>query len=259
MSRWIRPVVMGWLVVLIMAPGTATSATRGMQATDEPIDFIRFDGAVYLSTVYLAEDSPETPYIPLRAADLGPAVGQVVTNWVDANDELASPNEPCYWAAPDGTAPRLTAGDQIYAMRGYSTRFRLAARHAHGFVSYQVWCSDWARVGADLFDIYARVDRISVTEDLSESSGWAVIADRATVDRLIGMVLEGKVIPEELVSTEPVTHQLIIHLDDGTTFRTSAAPGELLWGLGAVAVPAAFTETLHQAWAQRATSGADAG
>ena len=30
----------------------------------------------------------------------------------------------------------------------------------------------------------------------------------------------------------PVTHQLIFHLDDGSTFRASAAPGELLWGLG---------------------------
>jgi hypothetical protein len=247
------------VVAFVIAQGIATIAAGRMQTVDEPLDFIRFDGAVYLSTVYLAEDSAETPYIPISAADVGPAVGRVVTSWVDANDELAAPNEPCYWAAPNGTAPRLTAGDRIYAVRGYSTRFRLVARHAQGFVSYQVWCSDWARVGADLFDIYARVDRISVTEDLSESSGWAVIADRATVDRLVGMVLEGKVLPEELVSTEPVTHQLIIHLDDGTTFRTSVAREELLWGLGAVAVPSAFTETLHQAWAQRATGVADAG
>jgi hypothetical protein len=40
---------------------------------------------------------------------------------------------------------------------------------------------------------------------------------------------------------------VIFHLDDGSTFRASAAPGELLWGLGAVTVPAAFTETLDRA------------
>jgi hypothetical protein len=93
------------------------------------------------------------------------------------------------------------------------------------------------------------VNRISVTADLSESSGFAVIEDRATVARLVDMLLEGRVIPEDLSSMAPVTHQLIFHLDDGSTFRASAAPGELLWGLGAVTVPAAFTETLDRAWA----------
>ena len=111
-----------------------------------------------------------------------------------------------------------------------------------------MWCNDEAEVGADLFDIYDRVNRISVTADLSESSGFAVIEDRATVVRLVGMLLEGRVILEELSSMAPVTHQLIFHLDDGSTFRASAAPGELLWGLGAVTVPSAFTEALDRAW-----------
>ena len=133
-------------------------------------------------------------------------------------------------------------------MRGYATTFRLAACHEGELVSYQVWCNDEAQVGADLFDIYDRVNRISVTTDVSESSGFAVIEDRETVARLVAMLLEGRVIPEELSTMAPVTHQLIFHLDDGSTFRASAAPGEP-WGLGAVTVPAAFTETLDRAWA----------
>jgi hypothetical protein len=176
-------------------------------------------------------------------------VGQVVTNWIDGNDEILYPNEPCYWDAPDGTAPRLAPGDDIHAVRGYATTFRLAARRANEFVSYQVWCDDEAEVGADLFDIYDRVNRISVTADLSEASGFTVIEDRAMIVRLVGMLLEGRVIPEELSSMAPITHQLIFHLDDGSTFRASAAPGELLWGLGAVSVPAAFTEALDRTWA----------
>jgi len=219
------------------------------QATHEPIDFIRFNGAVYLATAYLAEASPPASYSPLTPGDLGPVVGEVVTNWIDGNDEILYPNEPCYWDTPDGTAPLLTAGDDIHAVRGYATTFRLAARHEGNFLSYQVWCNDQAEVGADLFDIFDRVDRISVTADLSELSGFAVIEDRATVASLVSMLLEGRVIPEELSSTAPVTHQLIFYLDDGSTFRASAAPGELLWGLGAVTVPAAFTETLDRAWA----------
>jgi hypothetical protein len=222
---------------------------RFAQATDEPVDFIRFNGAVYLSTAYLAEDSLPAAATPLGPEDLGPIVGEVVTNWIGEHNEILYPNEPCYWDTPDGTAPRLTPGDDIHAVRGYATTFRLAARHEGEFASYQVWCNDDAEVGADLFDIYDRVTRISVTADLSESSGFAAIEDRATVARLVAMLLEGRIIPEELVSTAPVTHQLIFHLDDGSTFRVSAAPGELLWGLGAVTVPAAFTEEFDRAWA----------
>jgi hypothetical protein len=226
-----------------------TLVNRFTQAADDAIDFIRFNGAVYLSTAYFAEDMPPAPVSHLAPEDLGPAVGQVVTNWIGGNDQILYPNEPCYWETPDGTAPRLAPGDDIYAVRGYATTFRLAARHEGELVSYQVWCNDEAQVGADLFDIYDRVNRISVTTDVSESSGFAVIEDRETVARLVAMLLEGRVIPEELSTMAPVTHQLIFHLDDDSTFRASAAPGELLWGLGAVTVPAAFTEMLDRAWA----------
>ena len=226
-----------------------TLIDRFTQATAEPIDFIRFNGAVYLSTDYFAEDIPPAQNRPLALEDLGPVVGQVVTNWIDDNDEINYPNEPCYWDTPDGTAPRLAPGDDIYAVRGFATTFRLAARHEGELLSYQVWCNGEAQVGADLFDIYDRVTRISVTADLSESSGFAVIDDPATVANLVGMLLEGEVISEELSSMAPVTHQMIFQLDDGSTFRASAAPGEFLWGLGAITVPAAFTETLDRAWA----------
>jgi hypothetical protein len=250
MSRWASLIGISCLVsaLFLIEQGTAAVSITAAQEVDEPIDFIRFNGAIYLSTIYLAENSSRAAYTPIGRQDLGPAVGQVVTNWIDANDEAAYPNEPCFWDAPDGTAPRLAPGDAIYAVRGYATTFRLAARQDEGFVSYQVWCSDDAEVGADLFDIFNRVERISVTADVSETSGFAVIDDQATISRLVGMLLEGKVIPEELSSTAPVTHQLIIHLDDGTTFRASAAPEEFLWGLGAVSVPAAFTEILDRAW-----------
>jgi hypothetical protein len=247
---WYQIVAAGHGHVLVDDPAQQkTLIDRFTQATAEPIDFIRFNGAVYLSTDYFAEDVPPAQNTPLALEDLGPVVGQVVTNWIDENDEINYPNEPCYWNTPDGTAPRLAPGDDVYAVRGFATAFRLAARHEGELLSYQVWCSDEAQVGADLFDIYDRVTRISVTTDLSESSGFAVIEDPATVARLVGMLLEGEVIPEELSSMAPVTYQMIFRLDDGSTFRASAAPGEFLWGLGAVTLPAEFTETLDRAWA----------
>jgi hypothetical protein len=260
MTRWAPLIAIAWLLpalFLTRHEATAISLAR-VQEIDEKIDFIRFNGGVYLSTVYLAENSSLASFSPIGAQDLGPVVGQVITNWIDGNDEVVYPNEPCYWDIADGTAPRLAPGDDIYAVRGYATTFRIAARHDGGLTSYQVWCSDDADVGADLFDIYGRVERISVTADVSETSGFAVIDDQATITRLVSMLLEGKVIPEELSSTAPVTHQMIIHLDDGTTFRASAAPGEFLWGLGAVSIPAAFTDELERAWTAFASeSGPD--
>jgi hypothetical protein len=215
---------------------------------DEPVDFIRFNGAVYLASTYLAEVSPSVPYVPLDPSGLGPAVGEVLSNKIDAGDEGAYPNEPCYWNSPDGTAPLLMTGDDIYAVRGYSTLFRIAAQRDGEVIAYQVWCNDEAEVGADLFDIYARVQRISLTADLSESSGWAIIDDPVTLDALTVLLLSGRVMPEEEMSTAPITYQLIVHLDDGSTFRASVADGEFLWGLGAIAVPAEFDEALDTAW-----------
>ena len=250
MNRWVRAASIARLalVTIFLASGISTGAGAGAQATDGSVDFIRFNGAVYLSTAYFAEESYPASPSSLALGDLGPVVGEVVTSWINGNDEILYPNEPCYWHAPDGTAPRLTPGDDIHAVGGYATTFRLAVRHEDKLVAYQVWCNDEAEVGADLFDIYDRVTRIGVTADLSESSGFAAIEDGATVAGLVSMLLEGRVIPEELSSTAPITHQLIFYLDDGSTFRASAAPGELLWGMGAVSVPAGFTETLDRAW-----------
>jgi hypothetical protein len=231
-------------------PAAAGFAQSQAPSSGESIDFIRFNGAVYLSAAYLAADTSSAAAALIDPQDLGPTVGQVSTNWIDPNDEIAYPNEPCHWEAPDGAAPWLAPGDTIYAVRGYATTFRLAARQGDRVMAYQVWCNEQAEVGADLFDVYDRVARIRVTADLSESSGWADITDRATVDDLVAMLLAGRVVPEDLASAAPVSHQMIVYLDDGSAFRASAAPGEFLWGVGVVEVPAAFTAALDRAWRQ---------
>jgi hypothetical protein len=237
------------IVCIVMAgPMAIPGASQGSAAGEEGIDFVRFDGAVYLSSAYLAQGGEATGYRPLDASDLGPIVGRVERAQTDPTDEAAFPNEPCFWDLSDGTAPRLLAGDPIYAVQGFATTFRLAAVRDDEVVLYQVWCSDDAWVGADLFDIYGRVERISVTGDLSEASGFAAIEDPGTLDVLTTMLLAGRVIPEELASDAPVAYQLIFHLDDGTTFRASTADGEFLWGLSVIEIPPAFEEALARAW-----------
>src|SRR5918994_1656566 len=64
----------GWYQIVAaghgpVAPGSLaqreTLIDRFTQATNEPVDFIRFNGAVYLSTAYLAEDGPPVADTPL--------------------------------------------------------------------------------------------------------------------------------------------------------------------------------------------------
>lgn len=258
----VRPIAVTVAVLILgLLLGTTGVSSRGQGEpdADESVDFIRFNGAVYLASGYFVRGEELAADHPLDAHQLGPVVGGVVTDQTRATDEMAYPNEPCYWTIPDGTAPRLELGDDIYAVKDFASTFRLAARHDGEIVLYQVWCNDEAEVGADLFDIYDRVQRISVTGDLSERSGWAVIEDEATLDELVGALLSGRVVPEELASTAPVSHQLIVHLDDGTSFRASVAPGEFLWGLGVVEVPASFAETLERAWSGTPHAGATSG
>ena len=128
MSLWARPAGITRLVLtsILLVAGTSTHMGARAQSSNKLVDFIRFNGAVYLSTAYLDEDIATTSSSPLAPGDLGPVVGEVVTSWVDGNDEVLYPNEPCYWDTPDGTAPLLTPGDDIHAVRGYATTFRIA-------------------------------------------------------------------------------------------------------------------------------------
>lgn len=233
------------LLPLLAAP---VAAAQSDARSEEAVDFIRFDGATYLASAYLSQDDLDWSERQGEENPLGPAVGAVSSRQVNPADAFAYPNEPCHWSVPDSVAPVLAPGDPIHAVPGFMTDFRLAARHDEGVRIYQVWCRDDARVGADLFDIYGRVSRISVTGDLSERSGFAVIEDPALLATLTDMVLSGKVIPEENSTGAPVTHQLIVQLNDGSTFRISTAPGEVLWGLSVIEVPPEFHDILDAAW-----------
>lgn len=215
---------------------------------DDAVDFIRFDGATYLASSYLAQDDLDWSAHQPDETALGPVIGAVSPRQINPADAFAFPNEPCHWTVPDAVAPSLDPGDSIHAVPGFMTDFRLAAHHNDGVRTYQVWCREDARVGADLFDIYGRVVRISVTGDLSENSGFAVIDDPALLATLTDMLLAGKVVPEEDASGAPVNYQLIVQLNDASTFRVSTAPGEILWGLSVIEVPPEFDAILAAAW-----------
>ncbi len=233
------------LLPFLSAPlAFAQSDARG----DDAVDFIRFDGATYLASAYLSQDDLDWSVHQPGEIALGPVVGSVSQRQINPADAFAFPNEPCHWTVPNLVAPNLAPGDPIQAVPGFMTDFRLAARHEGRVRYYQVWCRDDALVGADLFDIYGRVTRISVTGDLSEKSGFAVIDDPVLLAALTDMMLAGEVVPEENASGDAVNYQLIVHLNDGSTFRVSTAPGEILWGLSVIEAPPEFDDILAAAW-----------
>lgn len=244
--RWSLPLIAAvCLLPFYAAPLAMAQSDAG---GDNPVDFIRFDGATYLASAYLSQDDLDWSAHQPDAFPLGPLIGSVSPRQVNPADAFAYPNEPCHWTVPDAVAPGLTPGDPIHAVPDFSTDFRVATRHNGEIRVYQVWCRDDAYVGADLFDIHGRILRISVTADLSEKSGFAVIDDPAVLALLTDMLLAGKVVPEEDSAGDPVTFQLIVQLDDGSTFRISTAPGEVLWGLSVIEVPPEFDAVLAAAW-----------
>ena len=236
------------------APAASTpeaARTECTPADDLPFleaeEFVRLNGVVFF------------PWDELAADALGPQVGEVTTVYCDD----AALSEPCLGTDPDGAATYLPRGTTLYAVRGYATTFRLAVRRGEEIVLYEAWCSDWAKVGADLFDIYGRVERVTTHSTEVVFAPEVVINDRATVEALVGMLLAGRIVDGRPGGIPAGTLPVTLHLDDGTTTGLGVAPdGRALVPWGWIEMSPAFRQTLERAVAEQgpaaATSGASA-
>jgi hypothetical protein len=164
---------------------------------------------------------------------------------------------------PDGTAQLLPLGTPIFAVRGYATGFRLAIRQDEGIVLYEAVCSDWARVGADLLDIYGRVTRIDVTrtevrDGVDQPKEVATIRDPGVVDEVVDLLLAAPIGPNPSYGqVAPPVHYwygVTFVLDDGTTtwvsFQRHARTGVGLQR-GGISVPPEFGAILDRALQQQ--------
>jgi hypothetical protein len=157
----------------------------------------------------------------------------------------------------------LPLGTPILAVRGYATALRLAVRREEGIVLYEVACSDWARVGADLFDIYGRVTRIDVTktevrDGVDQPQELATISDPAVVDEVVDLLLASPTGPNpSFGQVAPPVHSwygVTFQLDDGTTTWVSfQRHGRTGVGLqrGGISVPPEFGAILDRALEQQ--------
>jgi hypothetical protein len=105
---------------------------------------------------------------------------------------LSALGNPGYQPA-DGDAAFVPSGEPVYAVRGYASTFRLAARHDGRLVLYEADSNPAARRGADLLDIEGKVTSIVL---LSARDGRTIvgrITDPARIADLVGQVLAAPV------------------------------------------------------------------
>ena len=165
---------------------------------------------------------------PLTEADLGPEVA-VVTMILSVScvDDFCMnvDIDPCFFSLAETTLQdadkiRYEAGTPVYAVLGYATTYRLAVRQRDRIVLYQAVANDWARVGADLFNVGGRVNHI----DVHPPDGAVVlISDPSTIDTLIDLLLAGTIVEQQPDNVPASVYTLVLHLDDGTTAALEVA------------------------------------
>lgn len=190
-------------------------------STASLLDFVTFDRIDYIRFT-------DEPGRKLTRDDLGIEFATVACS-------IGEDNRNCSYGL-DGGAAFLPAGTRLYAVRGFTTEFRLAAVWREHIYLYQAWRNPRARVGGALFDIAGKVRTIEVQrgEPAGEPSGKpALIAARADVDALVDMVVHGKTRgPVAHAAGEP-RYWLTFWLADGTTLGRAYFPetGELMGGV----------------------------
>lgn len=169
------------------------------------------------------------------AGSLGPQVGTV-------SDSLGG----CQATTPaprDFASTALAIGSPIYAVRGYATTFRLAARASNGLVLYEANANSHAQTGADLLDIGGKVVSISILS--SSGTPLGEITQPAQVTAVVNLVLQAPIQRDVQVSPQP-TYQIVFDLADSTTVQRGYDPGERLLGWF-ILVPPAFNTAIQNA------------
>ena len=209
-----------------------TLAAAGPAAAWTIIDYITFDGIDYLRW-------PEEPGRALTREDLGLEFAVIECSF---GEDVRS----CPFGV-DASAAFLPAGTRIYAVRGYTTSFRLAAVWQDRIFLYQAWRNPRAKTGADLWPIAGKVRAIDVQR--GEPTGPTARAPSAVtpadVETLVEMIVRAPARRPRVQPFGDARYWLTIWLADGTAFDRPYFPetGELM---GGVVVPAEFRAILER-------------
>jgi len=233
-----------WAGLLLIVPLALAACQRsghgGERDGGASIDGLQVGETFYASWVQVTAHPAGVR--PLSDHDLGRVVGQVVANRKNQPVESGTPFRNL-------EATFLEVGTPVYAVKGYATSFRLAARHDGKLNLYEPWASPTARVGADLLGgIEGKVRRIGVYTDHGLRP-LGVISDPRQVERLVDLVLRAPVAGQDPANSkdEYEPYVLTFHLADGTGVSRvfNAATGFLA---GGVIIPERFTTAIVSTW-----------
>jgi hypothetical protein len=178
-------------------------------------DYVTFDGIDYTRW-------PEEPGRALTRSDLGLEFATIEGSF---GEDLRG----CPYGI-DAAAAFLPSGTRIYAVRGHSTNFRLAAVWQDRIFLYQVWRNPRAKTGGDLYDIAGKVRAIDVLRG-EPTPGVArnpsAIDSARDVEALVAMVVHGTVGKPSAHAVGEPRYWLTFWLADGTPSadRTSRRRG----------------------------------
>ena len=145
----------------------------------------------------------------LRDGDLGPLFAEASPETIKESTNPTTTN-----SATPNVVP-------VYAVEGYDTSFRLAARMDDGLMMFESVSDPNATHASDVLDIGGKVSRIDVTYRGTPALVYGTIEDPEKVQRLVGGFMDAPLKPtmvDHYNEAPPWTTYLIIfRLKDGTT------------------------------------------
>jgi hypothetical protein len=224
-GSWRRPRRFILALALVLLPAPAAASTI--------LDYVTLDGIDYIRWA-------DEPGRTLGQADLGPEFAVIGCSF--GEDSRSCP------FGVDAAAAFMPAGSRMYAVRGYTTDFRLAAVWKDRIFLYQAWRNPRAKVGRDLFDLAGKVRAVDVQRGgpLPPSPrAPASITSDGDAAALVDMVLRSPTRSPVAHSPAEPRYWLTFWLADGTTLSRPyfAETGELM---GGVFVSAGFRPILER-------------
>ena len=203
--------------------------TNGEDARPQPhtiswVPMVKFNGIHYLRRWNQVGKFTRADISDLTREHLGSELYRVAFR----GDGYAGP----WYRYQDGDATFLNPGTPVYAVKGYSPKFRLATLEQGRPTLYEADTNPLAKTGGDLLDIRGKVAAIDILEDDDENTLLTTIDDRPTVARFIELVLEAPVNQNDRDRRGP-RYYLRFRLTDGTSVVRVFRPetGELSRGV----------------------------
>jgi hypothetical protein len=164
------------------------------------VDFVKLNDIQYLQNNY-----------SIDANNLGSQIGEVKFR---LSGNINDPN----YKAKNGDAAFLEKGSPIYTVNGYKSSFRIAVRSSNNIVVYQVFNNPNAKIGADIADIFNKVEYIGINDETNDKEIIA-IRDVTKINEMVDMLLKAPVNSSSRSERTGSRYFISFHLKDGSEFK----------------------------------------